>query len=234
MMGVGGVMVTAVRMGAGRAARGSRAGRAWASTLAAGMVLAGAAVVLLAWSVDPASEVAATPPASYEVDVDDSSSIVVTPDGSVFDTPLRRAVSAGAPASGGDAATPDAAPATTGRPAAAPGAAGPGSRGETSTPTPTRPAPTPTAPAPTGGGGTKAGTTGGSGGGSTGPKPTPPPVVVPPTTPPPPTGGTVTAGANVTASVGSVVGVQASPESATVTAGGITVKVPLLGASLGG
>jgi hypothetical protein len=235
------------------------------------MVLAGAAVLLLAWSVEPAVDAPASNVDVREVDFDDPARIFVTDDDrTIFDTPLRPVVAA--------RDTPRDAPRTTtaGRPQRGTIGGGrgtdPGTRpkpvtgGGTSTPTPT--VPTPTTPAPTTDGGTSIG-----GGSVPDPGTTPPPSP----TPHPPTGGVgtpnsgikvVVTGSGTTITVGAGIGVSTgrnavesvvaavvppadtgstastttsvtagstsvtldpSTSSATVTAGGITLTVPLLG-----
>lgn len=265
-MGVGGVMVAAVRMGFGRATRWSFGGRAWASGVAAGMVLAGAAIVLLAWTVDSSPTGTSSNADVRDGDLDDSAHIIVTADGStIFGAPFRLLVAAPADvaASRADAAARQ----PSGGSHATGSAVDPGPRprpvtgGGTSTPTPATPAPT----------------TGGGDSSGAGPAPdpgaTPPPGPMP--IPAPPSGGTGTPAAGIkvavtapgaTASVVSITHVDASsstsagttvavtlpvasvsasltggsatattatPGPATVTAGGITLDVPLLGTLLG-
>jgi hypothetical protein len=272
-------MVAAVRMGFGRASRWSFGGRAWASGFAAAMLLAGAALVLLVWSVDPAGRALAPPADAGDVDVDDSAGIFFTPEeGTIFDAPLQPLVVAPtrtaepiAPRESRTSVVPERRAGTSGgatsgerpAPVRTPG---------TSTPTPVQPVPT--TPAPTPGGGTSTGGTPPGGGGTPG---------VPggtPGTPRPPapvgssdapvagvqvqvtntgTGASINVGAGtgtarstvnsvitvtpptettpasttVQATVGESVSLDASPTSATVTAGSITVTVPLLRPLLG-
>ncbi len=184
-MGVGGVMVAAVRMGFGRATRWSIGGRAWASSLAAGMVLAGAAVLLLAWSVEPAGEAPPSDANVREVDFDDPARIIVTADDpTIFDAPLRPAAPRTTVAS--DAAPPrGTSSGTRGGSDRAPRPATGGTSAPT--PTPTTSTPTPTTPAPTTGGGTTIG------GGSI-----PDPGTTPTPTPNPPAGGSGSSGIKVT------------------------------------
>lgn len=90
-MGVGGVMGAAVRTGFGRIARRVLGGPAWVSGLAAGMMLVGAAVLLLVWSVEPPDPNAPTIVDTREVDLDpETGSTILTTEGApAFGAPFR-------------------------------------------------------------------------------------------------------------------------------------------------
>lgn len=247
-------MVAAVRMGFGRATRWTVGSRAWASSLAAGMMLAGAAVLLLAWSVEPAVHVPGTRVDVREIDLDDPARIIVTADEpTIFDTPLRSTPPRATPVSDRDASgRSDSAPDPGTRPAPITGTVTP----PPPAPTPTAPAPTPPAPTTDGGATDEGGSTpnpgsnpnpGGNGNNGNDGK-----------------GGNgkpgsdvkvqVSANGNVTAAAGeaslefasgfvvasapgvsvtSSTTIDTTTSTATVTAGGITRTVPLTGTSLG-